>query len=162
MVDASIVHGHIVARTRELTAEEAHLERRLRAFRGFSQIAVLGGIIVPMLAGSTLMAEGSALASYGPVIAIAVFITSALTALHKGLNCEAYHSECLRAIHELRSLVEGFQATVTLPADQVQAALNQLEARLQRYREHASDIPPRQSLRFIEQLFQLPGSPQVK
>jgi hypothetical protein len=153
MVDANTLNAHIVSRMRELTAEESALERRLRLFRGFSHVAVLGGIIVPMLAGSALVAEGGMLTSYGPVIAVAVFITSALTALHKGLDCEAYHSECMRSIHELRSLVEGFQSTVALPADKVQATLDQLEARLQRYRERALDIPPRQSIALIQQLF---------
>ena len=162
MVDTNIEHGLVMSRIRDLTNEERRLELRLRTFRAFSQVAVLGGIVVPLLAGSMLVTEGGPLASYKPAIAIAVFITSALTALHKGLNCEAYHGECTRAIHELRSLVEGFEATVVLRADQVQPALDKLETRLQRYRERASDIPPRRSLRFVEQLLRLPGIPQAR
>jgi hypothetical protein len=162
MIDANILKSLVATRIDELSIEEAAIESRLRFYRGFSHFAVLCGIVVPMLAGSTLVSNGGMLSDAADYIAFAVFVTGALTALHKGLNCEAYHAECMRSIHELRSLVEGYEAIITLSPDQTPEALDKLEARLQRYRERASDIPPARSRRLVEQMLRLPGAHQAQ
>jgi hypothetical protein len=97
------------------------------------------------------------LQNYKWLVAILVFAASALTALHKGLDCEAYHAECRHAIHNLRSIIEGLEATTTLDAKQLQSAIAELEVRLKQYRERAFDTPPK----FIGDLLPPAGKPSV-
>lgn len=134
-------------RQEELALEQRRLARLLVAYQTFSHVAVLAGIVVPVLAASELANPNSPLlnhpllgASARVWLAIAVVITAVLTALHKGLNCEAYHAGCRRALNTLQSLVEGYEAVGAShdPAATVAA----LEARLRGYRETAFDVPP--------------------
>lgn len=143
MVDTDIGRDYVISRIEQLTAEETAIESKLWLMRKFSHIAVVFGIVVPVLAGSTLASTAGLLDDYKTWIAVAVVLSGALTALHKGLDCEAYHAWCMRSIHELRSLIEGFQASVTLDADKRQATFADLEVRLRRYRERARDVPPK-------------------
>ena len=133
--------GFIALRLRQLTDEEAHLRRKLFYYKSFSQIAILLGIIAPIFAGSALVGEGGILQDWKPYIALSVFLAALLTGIHKGLDCEAYHAECRRAIHALRSLIEGFEAALASEPDHLQAMLDGLELRLQHYREQAFDVP---------------------
>lgn len=153
------LQSFIALRIRQLTDEASHLERKLLRYTRFSSIAVLFGIVVPILAGSALVTEGGVLEHYKWLVAIAVFAAAVLTAVHKGLNCEAYHAECRQAIHALRSIIEGFEAAVTLQAGQLPPAIGELEARLQHYRERAFDVPPRLSARPMGELPQADRGP---
>jgi len=134
-------------RQEELAAEQRRLTRLLGRYRVFSHVAVLLGIVVPVLAGSELANPTSALLNYQLaglsgrlMLAMAVLATAMLTALHKGLNCEAYHAGCLRAVNTLQSLVEGYEAVGA--SHDPAAAVAALEARLREFRETAFDVPP--------------------
>lgn len=127
-------------RLEELPAEQRRLTRSLAFYRAFSHVAVLLGIVVPVLAGSGLVSDGGVLVAHRQLLAIAVVATAMLTALHKGLNCEVYHAGCRRAVNTLQSLVEGYEALGASSAPG--AALADLEARLRQFRETAFDIPP--------------------
>jgi hypothetical protein len=152
MVDTDIERDYVISRIEQLTAEETAIESKLWWMRKFSHVAVVFGIVVPVLAGSTLASNGGLLEDLKIWIAVAVVLGGALTALHKGLDCEAYHAACMRSIHELRSLIESFQASVTLDADKRQATFAELESRLRRYRERARDVPPKLPAPIIDKL----------
>jgi hypothetical protein len=127
-------------RLEELPAEQRRLSRLLVLYQSYSHVAVLLGIVVPVLAGSGLVSTGGLLADHKQLLAIAVVVTAMLTALHKGLNCEAYHAGCRRAVNTLQSLVDGYEAVGASPDPG--AAVADLETRLRQFRESAFDIPP--------------------
>ncbi len=158
MVEASSMQSFVALRIRQLVDEESRLESKLPRYKRFSDVAVLSGIVVPILAGSTLITAGGVLETCKGYVAIAVFAAAVLTAVHEGLNCEAYHAECRQAIHALRSIIEGLEATVALEANQLQPAISELEVRLQHYRERAFDTPSRLSTRPIAELLHSDGS----
>jgi hypothetical protein len=159
VIELGNVQSFIALRIRQLADEESRLRSKLSLYRGFSDIAVLSGIIIPILAGSTLVTDGGILKDYKWLVAILVFAAAALTAVHKGLNCETYHAECRQAIHTLRSIIEGLEGIVTLEANQFQSAIGELEVRLQHYRERAFDAPPKLSTRPIDEFLHSDGKP---
>jgi hypothetical protein len=131
----------------ELAVEQRRLTRLLSFYQGFSYVAVLLGIVVPVLAGSGLVSEGGLLATHRQLLAVAVVVTGMLTALHKGMNCEAYQAGSRRAINTLQSLIEGYGAIAV--ARDPAAAIEALEARLQQFRETAFDVPPLRQPRHV-------------
>jgi hypothetical protein len=136
-------HALIRLRIDQLLEEERHHRRRLRLLRGLSWICVLAGIAFPILAGSALLGSPDL---FGPKWklwgGILVLLAAVLTAIHKGLNCEAHHAECRRVIHQIRDLIESYEAALVLGPDDPEPQVATLEARRRELRSQAFEVPP--------------------
>jgi hypothetical protein len=135
--------GLVRLRIDQLLAEEGHYRGRLRVLRTLSWLCVAAGIVFPILAGSALLGSpeifGPGWKLWGGIL---VLLAAVLTALHKGLNCEAHHAEAKKTIHGIRDLVEGYEAALFLGADEFGPQLTALEARRAGLRANAFDVPP--------------------
>jgi len=136
-------------RIERLAREERGVRSKLIWFRAFSQVAVAAGVAFPILAGSTLLAGaasalpvGSGGSLWGAVSGGLALAAGLMTGLHKGLKCEAYQAESRRTVHALRSLIEDFEATSVLNADELGPAVMALEARRRELRLDAFEVPP--------------------
>jgi hypothetical protein len=143
MAEADPLHSFAASRRDQLIQEEQRLRAKLTWYKGFSKVAVLAGIVVPVFAGSRLISDSDIFGVPKIYVAVAVLIAAALTAIHKGLDCEAYHTDCRHAIQALRRLEEGYEALITREGESLRRTFDDLEVLLRRYRERAFDLPPR-------------------
>lgn len=147
MADDRKLRELVEMRIKDLLREEDTIRGRLIPYHLFSQVAVVLGIVVPLLAGSALLTP---LQAQSPDVKLWIggfaLLAAVLTAIHKGLNCETYQAQARVTSHRLRSLVEGFERTRALDPAALVAALEVLERRLEDLRASAFEIPPRRAI----------------
>lgn len=147
MDSASDIRAFVDHRIGQLLREERQYRIKLSIYGWLSWICVAVGIVVPLLVGSALLASPAGFGPrWGNIAGALALLAAILTGLHKGFKCEAYHDECRRQIHTLRSIVEGLEATVVLEGQQLSAEVETLEARLRDLRAGAFGTPPRRRL----------------
>ncbi len=98
-----------IAATRELECGEraVHFDSQLRFFSKTNWITVLVPSLLGVVAGSALFAESDS--SWVGIeastwIGIGTLIAAILTAIHKGLDCDAHQAECRRLVQAYRGL----------------------------------------------------------
>jgi hypothetical protein len=132
----------------DLLADEIKIQSRLRIYGFFSWVALVLGIIVPILAGSTVLAALNPASGWPLVSGILTLIASAGVALHKGLGCEAYHAKGHQALAELRSLVTAYGRLLAgAPINDNVDSFPVLEARLDKFYRDYEELLPRRPTR---------------
>ena len=91
-------------------------------------------VIVPSLLG---VIAGSALFSSSNNIwlGVGVFIAAILTAIHKGLDCDAHQEECRRLVQAYRGLETRYRTISEIEIEDSQATLVELEESLASLKE---------------------------
>ena len=126
-----------------LLADEQKVQRRLRLYGLLSSVAVILGIVAPILAGSTLLASSSHLAGWPTIGGILTLLASGGVALHKGLDCDRYHGKCRQALAELRSLATAYDRLFAgVRADDDLEVFTALETRLDTFYRTSADVLP--------------------
>lgn len=126
----------------ELTVEQRAFEIWLGLLEPFGAFSKGCGIVLPLLAGFTLLSQPEFLGeNWEPISGCLSLLAAMLTGIHTGLECDDHQAECRRLIKMLRSLVEGYQAAKATDKDELQARFDCLEIRLKGFRE-SSDIRP--------------------
>jgi hypothetical protein len=139
-----------VERSADLLADERKLQWTLRLYTAFSQIAVVLGIVVPILAGSTVLASIQNVAGWPIITGLLTLVASVLVAIHKGLNCDAFHGRCREALAELRSIAMSYERLLSRPpAEDHHKALGPVEARLDRFYQSFCDVLPIRATRLL-------------
>ncbi len=86
-------------REAECGKRAAFFDSRLRFFSKTNWITVLVPSLLGVIAGSALFTESSSI-----WIGIGALAAALLTAVHKGLNCDAHQAECRRLVQAYRGL----------------------------------------------------------
>jgi hypothetical protein len=124
----------------ELRIEQRAYELHLGVLEPFGAICIGGGIVLPLIAGFTLLGKPVFLGGSWELISGSLSLVAAiLTGIHAGFNCDRYQGECRRLIKALQSLIEGYQAAMILNEHQLEARFNELETRLKDLRD-GSDV----------------------
>ncbi len=144
----------VVERVEGLLADERKAQRTLYCYAAFSNIAVICGLVVPILAGSTVLASYQK--DHGgnwPLLSgILTLAASVLVAVHRGLNCEGYHVKCRGALAELRSLAMSYERLLNTVAPEIaEQTFETLEARLvDFYKQFVEVLPLRPTQLLVE------------
>jgi hypothetical protein len=124
-----------------LRQEETSLRGKYRLYWGFSGFAVGLGIVAPILAGSALLKTLPGASPWWPTAAgLLALAASIFTALHKGLNCEAYQALARKTLMTLRGLILGYEGLAPLPTDDLPPAFTALETRLATFYSDVADV----------------------
>jgi hypothetical protein len=120
----------------ELKIEQRAYEIKLGVLEPFGAICIGSGIVLPLLAGFTLLGKPAFFGNSWELISGSLSLLAAiLTGIHAGFNCDKHHGECRRLIKALQSLIEGYQAAKTLNESQLETRFNELETRLKDLRD---------------------------
>jgi hypothetical protein len=126
----------------ELKVEQRAFEIYLGVLEPFGAFSKGCGIVLPLLAGFTLLGQSKFLGGTWELISGSLSLMAAiLTGIHTGLKCDDHQAECRRLIKELQSLVEGYQAAMTVDESELKDRRSELENRLKELRGR-SDIRP--------------------
>jgi len=124
-----------------LRRDEKALQEKYNFYWWFSAIAVCLGIVVPILAGSTLLqVPPFKSAWWTPTAGVLVLLASVMTALHRGLNCEAYHATCRKVLMSMHGLILAYGDLANDPPKDPGPAFAELEARLAELYDGAADV----------------------
>jgi hypothetical protein len=129
----------------DLLADEQKIQARIRIYELLSSFAIVLGIIVPILAGSTVLASVNNISCWPVVSGTLTLIASVGVALHKGLGCDRYHARCHQALAELRFLTTAYGRLLSdVHGDDHKNGFEAIEARLDRfYRDYVDILPLR-------------------
>jgi len=141
----------LVERAEDLISDEKDLQRTLRRYQAFSNVAVVCGIVVPILAGSTVLTSIRGIVGWWPIASGAfMLVASVLIAVHKGLNCDAFHAKCRAALAQLRVLAMDYERVLNGPTHDGSAAVfDALELRLAAFYKDFMDVLPMRPTRLI-------------
>lgn len=126
----------------ELKIEQRAFEIHLGVLEPFGAFSKGCGIVLPLVAGFTLLGQSKLLSGTWELISGSLSLVAAiLTGIHTGLKCDDHQAECRRLIKALQSLVEGYQAARTADESELKNRFSELETRLKELR-NSSDIRP--------------------
>jgi hypothetical protein len=127
----------------DLLNDETKVQGRLKLYAFLSRVAVILGIVAPILAGSTVLASYSKVDHWPVVGGVLTLLASAGVALHKGLDCERYHGKCHDALAELRSLATAYDCLLSdAQANDDKGGFAALEVRLDKFYKNYADVLP--------------------
>lgn len=121
-----------VAAEREKECRETadFFDKRLRLFSKANWITVLVPSLLGVVAGSAIISD-SKLEWFG----IAVLLGAVLTAIHKGLDCDAHQAECRRLVQKYRGLETRYRTIRQVDKESAHEDFLDLEAALAAVRE---------------------------
>ena len=126
----------------ELKVEQRAFEIWLGVLEPFGAFSRACGIVLPLVAGFTLLGQSKYLGGTWELISGSLALMAAiLTGIHTGLKCDDHQAECRRLIKSFKSLVEGYQAARITDENELKTRFNELEARLKELRD-STDIRP--------------------
>ena len=132
----------------------SYFDRRLRFFSKTNWITVLIPSLLGVTAGSAFFAS-----STSPFLGIAALVAALLTAIHKGLDCDAHQAECRRLIQSYRELETRYRTLAQIEKIDVVAELLDLDDQLAELRSsQTATINPQWLKAYIEQLDQVSPS----
>jgi hypothetical protein len=107
-------------REKECRERAIYFEERLRFFSRTNWISVLIPSLLGVVAGSALFSNGNSF-----WLGIGALVAALLSAIHKGLDCDAHQVECRRLVQEYRGLEIRYrtvhQIKSSTPADDLRA-----------------------------------------
>lgn len=110
----------------ECKVESYAFNKRLKLFGYTNWITVIVPSLLAVTAGSALFATDD----WRPIIGVTVLIGALLTAIHKGLDCDAYQTECRRLIQAYNGLATRYRTLHEVQKDHRQDEFLELENRL--------------------------------
>ena len=129
-------------REHELEAEYRAYEIGLGLLEPISSVCVGGGIVLPLIAGFTLLGQSELFGRNWELFSGGLSLLAAiLTGIHTGFKCEQHQAECRRLIKELKSLAEDYEAAKVIPENELEAKLNELETRRRELRKSITVRP---------------------
>jgi len=117
-------------REEECRLRAGFFESRLRIFSKANWITVLVPSLLGVVAGSAIFADDNSL-----WLGIAALMAALLTAIHKGLNCDAHQQECRRLVQEYSSLELRYRTLRQVEKADAKADLLTLEENLAELRK---------------------------
>ena len=117
-------------RTTECAERAAYFDKRLRFFSKTNWITVMVPSLLGVLAGSALYADSNL-----KWIAIGTLFAALLTAVHKGLDCDAHQSECRRLVQAYRGLEVRYRTLAQIETSTLVDDLLVLDAELAELRQ---------------------------
>lgn len=129
-----------IAAQRETECGEraAYFDGQLRIFSRTNWITVLVPSLLGVIAGSALFADASSSwlgLNASTWLGIATLIAAILTAIHKGLDCDAHQAECRRLVQAYRGLEVRYRTLAEIETPAVVDELLALDAALAELRE---------------------------
>lgn len=119
-----------VARKSECSKRASYFESRLRFFGTTNKITVIVPSLLGVIAGSALFSSSNNI-----WLGVGVFIAAILTAIHKGLDCDAHQEECRRLVQAYRGLETRYRTISEIEIEDSQATLVELEESLASLKE---------------------------
>jgi hypothetical protein len=131
-----------IQREYELEVEQRAFEIWLGVLEPFGAFSKACGIVLPLIAGFTLLGQPNYLGGNWEIISGSLsLMTAILTGIHTGLKCDDHQAECRQLIKSFKSLVEGYQAAKIADESELKTRFHELEARLKELRD-STDIRP--------------------
>lgn len=126
----------------ECLVEKRALELWLGRLTPLKWTCVGGGVVLPLIAGFTLLGETDALGKYWPLISGALaLVAAALTGLHTALKCDPHQAECHRLINAYADIVTSIQSASASDDRSAREQKVEIEARLRETRKSAGAHP---------------------
>ena len=123
--------------------------RRLKLFGYTSWITVVVPSLLGVTAGSALFATDN----WAPLVGAAALVAGLLTAIHKGLDCDAYQAECRRLIQAYNGVATRYRTLHEVQTDSSFNHFLELEERLAELKEGATaKLPPGYEERVKEEM----------
>jgi hypothetical protein len=110
------------ARKSECSKRASYFESRLRFFGKTNWITVIVPSLLGVIAGSALFSPSNTI-----WLGVGALIAALLTAIHKGLDCEAHQEECRRLVQAYRGLEMRYRTISEIEVEDSQATLVELE-----------------------------------
>lgn len=133
-------------RLHDILRDERATQRTLRWYERFSRVAVFLGIVVPILASSTVVSSLSEKHSDWPFwTGLLTVVAAVLLALHKGLNCDSFHAKARATLTQMRGLAMAYERLLSNPdveAAAMPAPFELLEDRLVQLYDKFADVLP--------------------
>jgi hypothetical protein len=117
-------------RATECGERAAYFDKRLRFFSKTNWITVLVPSLLGVVAGSALFADVDSL-----WLGIGVLSAALLTAVHKGLDCDAHQAECRRLVQAYRGLGTRYRTLAQIEKSTIVEELLELDAELAELRQ---------------------------
>ena len=116
-----------ITRNRQLECEHYYglLEKRLKRFSMLNWITVLLPSILGVGAASIYFAGPE----YKESIAVCAGVTAILSAIHKGMNCEAHQADCRRLMSDYRALSVAYRSLAEIEQENYKIALLSLDSK---------------------------------
>ena len=107
-------------------------------------LCVGGGVVLPAVAGFSLLGRREYLGQQWQVISGALALAgSLLMGLHVGFKCDPYQAECHRLIQAFEALAKRSESAAATSKESVEKAAGELEAKYAELTETAQARPPR-------------------
>jgi len=134
----------------ECKVESYAFTKRLKLFGYTNLITVIVPSLLAVSAGSAFFATDD----WKLFIGITVLIGALLTAIHKGLDCDAYQTECRRLIQAYNGLAARYRTLHEVQKEHWLDDFLELENRLAELREGATaKLPPGYQEKVKKELF---------
>ena len=117
-------------RQAECSRRASYFESRLRFFAKTNWITVIVPSLLGVIAGSALFTSVNSL-----WLGIGTLVAALLTAIHKGLDCDAPQAECRRLVQAYRGLETRYRTVAETSLDNASARLSELEEILAELKE---------------------------
>jgi hypothetical protein len=118
-------------RTMECGERASYFVKRLRFFSKTNWITVLVPSLLGVVAGSALFAETDSM-----WIGIGALAAALLTAIHKGLDCDAHQAECRRLIQAYHGLETRYRTLAQIEKPTIVDELLELDSELAELRQN--------------------------
>ncbi|WP_421868104.1 hypothetical protein [Motiliproteus sp.] len=117
-------------RSAECGSRAAYFDQRLRFFSKSNWITVLVPSLLGVIAGSALLADTDPL-----WIGLGALVAGLLTAIHKGLDCDAHQAECRRLVQQYRGLETRYRTLAQIESTDIAEELLKLDVTLAELRQ---------------------------
>ncbi|WP_339901319.1 hypothetical protein [Paraglaciecola polaris] len=129
-----------IAAQRQVECDEraTYFDSQLRIFSKTNWITVLVPSLLGVLAGSGLFVDSSVYLlglSASSWIAIGTLLAAILSAIHKGLNCDAHQAECRRLVQLYRALEIRYRTLAQIEMQNIVDQILALDAKLAALRQ---------------------------
>lgn len=127
-------------REAECEVESQAFNKRLKLFGYTNWITVIVPSLLAVTAGSALFADND---EWKLTVGLSALIAALLTAIHKGLDCDAYQAEARRLIQAYNGMATRYRTLHESRKENWLQDFLELEDRLAELREGATaDLPP--------------------
>jgi hypothetical protein len=126
------------ARQIECAERADFFDKELRLFSKTNWFTVLIPSLLGVLAGSSLLVESNSIflgIKVSTLIGLGTLLAACLTAIHKGLDCDAYQAECRRLVQEYRNLEIRYRTLAQIETPSIIEELLALDSELGELRQ---------------------------
>lgn len=117
-------------RATECAQRAVYFDKRLRFFSKTNWITVLVPSLLGVVAGSALFADSNSL-----WLGVGVLAAALLTAVHKGLDCDAHQAECRRLVQAYRGMEARYRTLAQIEKATIVEDLLELDDELANLRQ---------------------------